>query len=307
MDVGVVLQQMIMLMLMIIIGYIVAARKIFDDHAMMNFATLINYVTIPAMVLGSTGSAGAAGSKTDSILVLLLASGVYGLMFLMSLFTPKLFRVKADEVGVMQFLTVFSNIGFMGFAVIESIFGGGGLFYAAIYNIPNGLLIFSLGVYFLTKGRVENTLSFRKLLFMPANLAAIISLILFLFDLSLPETILNTAITIGGITTPLAMILIGMAMVNIDIKAAAKNLKMYAFSFFRLLILPIVVYFLLYNLVSNELMLGVFVLLAAMPGPSMAVTLSTQYEGNVEFATTYVFISTVLSVATIPLISLLLI
>lgn len=305
MDVWVVFQQMMMLMLMIIIGYIVAARKIFDEYAMMNFATLINYVTIPAMVIGSTASAGSAGSKADSLLVLLLATAVYGLMFIMSLFTPKLFRVKGNEIGVMQFLTVFSNIGFMGFAVIASIFGGGGLFYAAIYNIPNGLLIFSLGIYFLTKGRVENNFSFRKLLLMPANIAAILSLVVFLFDLKLPETLLSTAITIGNITTPLAMILIGMAMISIDIKSAAKNIKMYAFSVFRLLIFPVIIYFLLYNVVSNELMLGVFVLLAAMPGPSMAVTLSTQYGGNIEFATTYVFISTVLSVVTIPIISLL--
>lgn len=206
----------------------------------------------------------------------------------------------------MQFLTVFSNIGFMGFAVIDSIFGGGGLFYASIYNIPNGLLIFSLGIYLLTKGRTENKFNFRKLLFMPANIAAILSLIFFLFDITLPSTILATASSIGNITTPLAMILIGMAMVNINIKKALTDVRMYLFGFFRLLIFPVLVYFVLANIVTNDLMLGVFALMASMPGPSMAVTLSTQYGGNVEFATKYVFLSTVLSVVTIPIISLLL-
>ncbi|MDE1548678.1 hypothetical protein [Jeotgalibaca caeni] len=69
MDVSVVFQQMIILMLMVVIGYVAASARIFEQHSSINFATLINYITIPAMVIGSTGSAGAAGSKADSLLV----------------------------------------------------------------------------------------------------------------------------------------------------------------------------------------------------------------------------------------------
>lgn len=305
MGIGVVFQQMIILMLMVLIGFIVGAKRIFEEQATMNFATLINYVAIPAMIIGATGNAGDSGSKADSLLILLLAILLYFILFLMSLLTPKILRVSADEVGMMQFLTVFSNVGFMGFAVIFSIFGDAGLFYASIFNIPNGLLIFSLGIYLLTKGEGGNDFNFRKLLFMPANIAAILSLVLFLFDITLPETIVSTAASVGSITTPLAMILIGMAMVKIDIVAALKDVKMYLFSFVRMLGLPVLIYFLFRPLVSNQLMLGVIVILAAMPGPSMAVTLSTQYGGNTEFATKYVFISTILSGITIPLISLL--
>ena len=139
----------------------------------------------------------------------------------------------------------------------------------------------------------------------PATIASFLALFFFFFDIELPSVIAQTATSIGGITSPLAMFIIGSSMADIDLVAAAKNVKLYAFAAFRMLLVPLFLWLLLSPLISNPIILSILIIIAAMPGPTMAVTLSTQYGGQTAFATSYVFISTVFSVITIPLISLL--
>ncbi|MGP6139465.1 AEC family transporter [Jeotgalibaca sp. A127] len=301
----IVIEQLLLLMLIMLLGYIVARMKLLDEHAEMNFATFINYVSVPALILSSADGAGITGSKMDSIWVLVVSSASYAFFAFLALGLPKLFRAKPDEVGVLQFVTVFANNGFMGLPVVQAIFGSGGLFYAAIFNIPNNILVYSLGVYFISKGKRTHAIDLRKLLLNPAILSAILALLIFLFEIPVPSLIMKTAASLGNITSPLAMFIIGMSMVRIDIWSAMKDLRLYLFSILRMLVIPALMWFVLRNVISNTVILGVLIIIAGMPGPAMAVTLSTLYGGNTSLATRYIFISTFLSVLTIPLLSLL--
>ena len=301
----VVVEQLLLLMLIMVIGYIVARMKLLDDHAEMNFATLINYVTVPALILSATDGGAVTGSKWDSLLVLLIASCSYTFFTLLALFIPKVFKVKPDEIGVFQFVTVFANNGFMGLPVVLAIFGTSGLFYAAIFNIPNNILVYSIGVYFISRGHKKQTVDFRRLLLNPAILSALLVLVMFLFDIQLPSLLSKTMLSLGSITSPLAMFVIGMSMVRINIGAALKDMKLLAFAVFRMLIIPVAMWFVLRPIITNPLILGVLIIIAGMPGPTMAVTLATLYGGNTGFATRYIFISTFISVLTIPILSLL--
>lgn len=305
MDPRVVLHQMLVLMLILVVGYIVAKTRVLEKHANLNFATLINYVTVPALIISSTSGAAKVGSKFDSIFVLIMAVFSYVLFIGLALITPKIFKVQPDEEGIIQFLTVFANNGFMGFPVVQAIFGTGALFYASIYNIPNNLLLYSIGIYMITKGKRLNTISWRVILTNPATIASVLALFFFFFDIQLPSILTQATESLGNITSPLAMFLIGSSMADIDLLAAIRNVKLYLFAVFRMLLIPILLWFVLRNFISNEMILGVLIVIAAMPGPTMAVTLSTQYSGNTKLATGYVFLSTVISVLTIPLISIL--
>lgn len=305
MDPRVVLHQMLVLMLILVVGYIVAKTGVLEKHANLNFATLINYVTVPALIISSTSGAAKVGSKFDSIFVLIMAVFSYVLFIGLALITPKIFKVQPDEEGIIQFLTVFANNGFMGFPVVQAIFGTGALFYASIYNIPNNLLLYSIGIYMITKGKRLNTISWRVILTNPATIASVLALFFFFFDIQLPSILTQATESLGNITSPLAMFLIGSSMADIDLLAAIRNVKLYLFAVFRMLLIPILLWFVLRNFISNEMILGVLIVIAAMPGPTMAVALSTQYSGNTKLATGYVFLSTVISVLTIPLISIL--
>lgn len=299
-------QQMVVLMLIMLIGFLAAKKRIFSEQANKDFSSLVNYVTAPALILSSTAGAGEVGTKGDSLFVLLMATLSYVFFIALSFLTPKIFRAKKGEDGIIQFLTVFANNGFMGFPVVLAIFGTGGLFYASIYNIPNNLMLYSIGILMVAKGNRDNNISWKFILMNPANIAAFIALFCFFTDTQLPTVFLEMAESIGNITSPLAMMIIGASMAKMELHSAFKDVKLYVFALFRMVLLPVLIWFSLRSILSNEIMLGILVIIAAMPGPTMAVTLSVQYDGNTEFATRYVFLSTLLSVLTIPLISLLL-
>lgn len=294
-----------MLMIIMLLGYWVARFKLLDEDAEMNFATLINYVTVPALILSSASGTGMTGAKLDSLWILLLSTGFYAFFYILAFGMPKLFRATPDEKGVFQFVTVFANNGFMGLPVVQAIFGTGGLFYAAIINIPNNILVYSLGIYLVSKGKQAHNIDLRKLFYNPAILSAVLALVIFLLDIPLPRMVMKTATSLGNVTSPLAMFIIGMSMVRIDIHQAIVDLRLYLFAILRMLLIPALMWLGLRTVISNQVVLGVLIIIAGMPGPAMAVTLSTLYGGNTGLATRYVFVSTLISVITIPLLSLL--
>lgn len=306
MDVTVVFSRMVMLMLIMLVGYIATIKKVFNKHANANFAALINYVTVPALVISSVEGAGEFGAKADTLFVLLTATLMYFFAIILARFTPKLFRVDADTEGTLQFVTVFTNNAFMGLPVVQAIFGTGALFYASLYGIPNNLLLYSLGVYLLTKGSQKSKANWKAIAMHPGNLASVFAVCVFLFDIKLPALVMDTATSIGNITAPLAMLIIGSSLVDINIMDAFKGTKIYLFAIFRMVVMPLFLWWATKDFLANPIMLGILVIIAAMPGPAMAVAMSTQYGGNTAFATKYVFLSTMLSVITIPLLAYLL-
>lgn len=306
MDVTVVFSRMIMLVLIMLVGYIATIKKVFNKYANANFAALITYVTVPALVISSVEGAGEFGTKADTLFVLLTATLMYFFSVILARFTPKLFRTDADTEGILQFLTVFTNNGFMGLPVVQAIFGTGALFYASLYGIPNNLLIYSYGIYLITKGSQKSKANWKAIAMNPGNLASVFAVFIFLFDIKLPALVMDTATSIGNITSPLAMIIIGSSLADIKILDAFKGMKIYAFAIFRMVVVPLFLWWATKGFLTNPIMLGILVIIAAMPGPAMAVALSTQYGGNTAFATKYVFLSTMLSVITIPLLAYLL-
>ncbi len=306
MDVRVVFGRMIMLVLIMFVGYLATVMKVFDKHANANFAALITYVTVPALVIASVEGAGEVGSKSDTLFVLLTATLMYLFTVGLAKFSPKLFRADKETEGIIEFLTIFTNNGFMGLPVVQAIFGTGALFYASLYGIPNNLLIYSLGVFLIAKGSKKSRANWKAILLNPGNIASLFAVFVFLFDIKLPTLVMDTATSIGNITSPLAMIIIGASLADIDILGAFKEWKIYLFAFYRMIVIPLFLWWALKGILTNPTMLGILVIIAAMPGPAMAVALSMQYGGNTAFSTRYVFISTLLSVFTIPFLAALL-
>jgi len=222
---------MIMLVMIMFVGYLATVMKVFDKHANANFAALITYVTVPALVIASVEGAGEVGTKSDTLFVLLTATLMYLFTVGLAKFSPKLFRADKETEGIIEFLTIFTNNGFMGLPVVQAIFGTGALFYASLYGIPNNLLIYSLGVFLIAKGSKKSRASWKAILLNPGNLASLFAVFVFLFDVKLPASVMDTATSIGNITSPLAMIIIGASLADIDILGAFKEWKIYLFAF----------------------------------------------------------------------------
>lgn len=300
MNFSAIINQIIVLFLVLFLGYFIRKRHIIDDHTSKKLSSLIVNVTAPMLILSSMMSKTNLG-RDEIIGILLLSVMVYICLFLMTFIVPRMLRVEQHNLGVYKFMIMFSNVGFMGFPVVNAIFGREAVFYASIYNLPFYALVYTLGIFFVSSNDKEKTkFEFKKML-NPGICAIIIGLVLFSFKWSPHITIKDTVNMIGGLTTPLSMIVIGASLANVNIKNIFSNGRLYIYCVLKLIVFPVAILLVIRNFGFNPIMAGVPVIITGMPVAANAVILSKEFGGNEVLASEGVFISTMLSILTIPL------
>lgn len=301
MDFNSIINQILVLFIVLFLGYFIRKRNIIDEHSSKKISSLVVNVTAPFLIIGSMTRKTNLGSK-EILGILSISVIVYICMFLMTFIVPKLLRVEKNNLGVYKFMIMFSNVGFMGFPVVSSIFGQEAIFYASIYNLPFYGLVYTLGIYFVSMNNKDRMkFQFKKML-NPGVCAVLIGLFIFSFKLTLPYAVTETIKMMGGLTTPLSMIVIGSSLANVQIKNIFSNVRLYIYSFLKLFVFPVIIFIIIRNFGFNEIMTGVPVIIMGMPVAANAVILSKEYGGNDNLAAEGVFISTMLSIITIPLL-----
>lgn len=228
-------------------------------------------------------------------------------------------------------------------AVLEKDFPGATL-YASIYNITFNLFLWTLGVFFCTEGRdldnnsvpdhvdeIKNKMSFKKALLHPITIAAVLGLITFCFSLHiyvptlLKETIglpaelvdsLSLLVTeslglLKGLVEPLSMLVIGLRLADMEFKGCFKDKHLYVFLGLRHIALPLLMVGIikllgLIGLAIHPAVSAVVVIMAAAPAATSATMFAEMYSCDSVYVSRAVTISTLLSVITMPLITLLL-
>lgn len=302
MDIQVILMQMIQLFLVIALGYFLFKIKIFDESLNKKLTTFLLSVTTPAMIVSSVLSTTVSQGLDDIIFVFIVGFAIYLIMPILGYVIVKIMKVPLPQQGLYIFMTVFSNIGFMGFPVMKAIFGNEAVFFTAIFNMIFNLFVFSAGVMIMNYGTGQNVKLDPKNLLSPGVIASLVALLIYFTKLSVPDIVSTTVTMIGDITTPMAMLLIGSTLATIPLKEVFSELRIYPYTIIKQIIVPIIAYPILNLFIGDPLILGVTLIMISMPVANSAVLFATEYEGDVSLAAKTVFMTTLLSVVTIPLI-----
>ena len=152
---------------------------------------------------------------------------------------------------------------------------------------------------------MSNNKSFQiKKLITPGIIASLIAVLLYIFSISLPETLLQPIQLIGNMTTPLAMIIIGATLSKYPIKKILLDRKIYLFTIFIDLIIPMIFSPLVHFLIKDTMIQAMTMIILAMPVANGAVLFAKRYQQNEFLAAKTVFLSTLLSIITIPVVAL---
>lgn len=302
MDMTVVINTMAELFLLLVLGYGLARGGMIDSGTNGKLSALVVHISMPALILASVSENMDKGNLTEVGSFFLAGIGFYAGMAGLAYLLTRLLRVPVSERGTYQFMLIFSNCTFMGFPIMEALYGTRAIFLSSIFNLPFNLLAFSYGIILLA-GKEESKAGFRfRKLLTPGIIASLLALLLFAIRLKLPQVVLQTLDVAGGLTTPLSMLVLGASLSELPIREVFCEGRIYWMSLFRLLVLPMLTYFLMNWMTSDEMLIGIATMTAAMPVASMSVMLSKQYGGNTRLAAIGVFVSTLLSLGSIPLI-----
>ena len=225
------------------------------------------------------------------------------------------------KVACLRFASVFSNCGFMGLPFLQSLFSGGEvqselIIYCAVVLTIFTVLNWTFGAYMLTGDKKQ--ISAKKILLNPVIIAIILSLILF-FTLQKPfvelveeGTVWHTVMTkfmgslnyISNMVTPLSMIVIGIRLANIRFKHLITDKWAYVATGMKLVVMSFVTMLLVaYLPIASTIKYTLFFLLS-MPSATSGAMMAVQYGKDGDFASVGVVMSTIFSIATLPLLYL---
>ncbi|MDO5293616.1 MAG: AEC family transporter [bacterium] len=296
-----IISQMIVLFLMILVGYITGKAKIFTEESNKVMSRVVIYVANPALILNTVTSGQIVGTKLHTLYVIGVGTAYFILVPLLVKLLVMAIPVFHAEKKIYQAMFVFTNLGFMGIPVINSIYGPGAVFYIGIFIIPFNLLVYTYGVL-LISGDTESKIDFKKVI-NPVSVASLLTLAIYFLGIKTHTVINETVSLLGSITTPLAMVTIGSNLALVPLKDVFLDWKMYFFAVIKMLALPIIIFFLFSFVIKDAMLLGVLVVMTAMPTASNVTLLCNEYEADGTLVAKGTFIGTVLSLLTIPILA----
>ena len=188
----------------------------------------------------------------------------------------------------------------MGYPVLEAIYPEMGIFYGLFNNITFNILLWTYGVYLYTSNK-DNENSFKlKHLINHGIIAVIIGFIILLSGINLPKPITGALDYLGHMTFPLSMLIIGSSLASISFKNIVSNKYLYLLSGIKLLMIPFAFYLILKQFSLPGVVNNVNIILVAMPSAANTVVFAERFGGDYKFASEIVFITTLLSLITIP-------
>lgn len=298
------LQQMIVLFVLMLIGFFVSKKGYITDATFKQLSWLVVYVACPAMVISGSVNSGKMMEGRELFAAFGLTLAIYAVLIIIGLLTPMFLGVPKEDRGVYKVMMIFSNIGFMGFPLIGSLYGAEALLYAALFQIPFNVLIYTYGILVLKKKTEENEkLDLKKILNIGV-ICCVISIVISLFQIETPTFVKSIVSNLSNLTAPLSMMVIGASLTKIKFKDLFTDVRLLVFCALKLLVIPIVLLFVLTQFIDNTMVLGVCMVIVSTPVASMTAMLAQQYDGNYALASKGVAVSTILSVLTMPLVAM---
>ena len=301
----ILLQQMIVLFILMIAGAICRMTRLMDDKISKGMSGLVINLASPCFIITAGMNKGEIISNKQLITCVISVIFVYAAMILIAMVLPYILRLEKRQFGTYRVMTLFSNIGFMGFPIISATYGSVGLLYAAFFNFGFNILFYTYGIQIARSGSETEGETY-KFSFMslinPGIVAVIVALTLYLTHVLVPEPIANAVTYLGNLTVPLSMMVIGYSLGGTKWKTLLKDYKLLIFTIIKLIVIPLIGIPVAKLFISDNILIGVIQIMIATPVASMCAMLAQYYGGDEETATRTIALTTLLSVVTIPLV-----
>ncbi len=301
MNSSIILNQVSILFFVMLIGFYAGKRNIIENAARKKLSELLINITSPLFIISAFQLKFSHEILHNALTALIFSIAIHVLSILAGLV---LYEKYSDHTKkIMKFVTVYSNCGFMGLPVLGSLFGKEGILYGSIYVAVSNLFMWTNGVMIFSE---KKSVDYKKTFLNPGIISVLTGLVIFIFSIPLPVPIAKTMETVGSMTTPLSMLMIGAILADMDFHELFQGFPLYYATAVRLIIIPVITLFVMKWFGLSDVMTGACVLMVAMPAAAMSTIFSEMYNGDTAFASRIVSFSTLLSIATMPLIMALL-
>ena len=185
MEISLVIQQVAILAIFMAISFFATKIKLIDDNTSKSMTQVLTGIALPALIINSFNMKYSKETIKFVVLILFISLGAHIINIVLS----KLFysKYKKDKSTILEFGTVFSNVGFMGLPLILELFGQEAVIYASVFMIPYHTLLWTYGDGRLSGEKSKSPI--KKLIKTPALVAIFFGIIVFIIQIDIPYLI----------------------------------------------------------------------------------------------------------------------
>lgn len=298
-DIWVLLGVMLELSALILLGLVLTKLHLLDEKGSAVLSTLVVHVFNPALIISSVCEGGLQTQGDTVIEAIFCGVFLYALLILIAIVVYMRSKALKEEVSICKMIVIFSNTAFVGYPILRALYGDFAVFVFSLMHLPFNILIFTYGRSLLQKGNHQKMTV--KDIFSIGTVSSIVALILYFGNISVPVRVADFFGILGDACVPLSMIVIGVSLAHASWKNVLKSKNINMVVFLRLIVLPILIAWITLPLPISMFNRELLVISGALPAGSMIVVLAKEYKANDGLASAGVFLTTLLSVVTIPL------
>ncbi len=301
-DTGALLLKMVYLFSIMFIGFGAAKLKYLTPQHNKYLSGLVAFVTSPLQVLSSVLKPGNHPIKNMDALKL---TGMAFLMYFVLIFVakalPLIFKPNKKQKGCYQYMFIFSNIGYMGYPIVDALFGPEYRFYATIFVLAFDCFSWTYGIALMSGEKLRFD---KSILLKPVIIAAFLAYALYFSKLGMkcPQIVYEITSNVGEVTSVLAMIILGCSLANLTPWQVFGRWQTYVLSLLKLVVFPLIFWFVLHFIIKDQVVLGIITVIVSMPAATNATIISYQFGGDEKLASSGVFLTTLFSAVTVPLL-----
>ena len=293
----ILLQQTIIMFALMLLGLLLSRRGMITEQGSRDLSNVLLYAVIPCVILRSYMSE----FSTEKLRAMGLSALIAVIAFAASIAVAYL--TCGTRHRIENFAVAFGNAGFIGIPLVTAVFGPEAAFYVVSFSTFANLLQWTYGIVIIS-GKKE-TMNLRMVFVNPVFISMVIGIALFVLQPTLPTVVTGTIDYIADGNTVLAMIILGYYLSKVQLRGLFADVRLYLFSALRLLVVPAVtiLVFLPFPFARGEITL-ITLIAAATPIASSTAIFAQKFDQDYRQAVSYVCLSTILSVATLPLVML---
>lgn len=296
----ILLRQIITMFIIIVIGVIVCKAKLITERGNKDLSNLLLFMVNPILIVLSYQQE--FDPEKLKKLVLLLVVSFLSFVVLIPL-VYLLIGKKNDEYAIERFSAIYSNCGFFGIPLVNSIYGQEGVFYLTAYITAFNLLVWTHGII-LIKGKSEKVSIREKLkdIVNPTVIACIMGVTLYVCKITIPESLYNGLDYVGKMNTPLAMLIAGAALARSNLKEVLGNKRLYYVAFIRLVLSPLIIMGILYFVPLHDMLKIIIIICSACPVAATGTAFALRFDKNADYASGLYVVTTLLAAITLPVL-----
>lgn len=291
------LNQMIYFFILILVGYCVNKFKIIDGDFDRIISKFLSFVVTPALIIESFYEKFKINVLKENFILLIIAIITVVLLFILANILSKLFTKDLYIRKIYTYSFTNANFGYMGYVLVEALFGANALFKMIVFTIPFNIYAFTIGINSFNPNIQKITV---KSMVTPVTISLVIGAVLGLSGIVLPDTVNNAIGSLSDTMGPLAMIMTGFIIAKYNIFEIMKNSGVILASLIRLIVIPLCVVFIMKIFKTDRLTLMVALCTTAMPFGLNGIVFPAAYGQDTKTGAAMALISDILAIITIP-------